>query len=444
MNILKAYRRFPLVYKILIGFAAGIIAGLVFGESISSVALLGDLFLRALKMITMPLVFFTLVLGVASIEPAKMGRIFGKTLFWYLFTTLVAAIIGVSIALAINPGAGFSYTGVDYTPAEQTSFVDNLVSWIPTNPFKAIVEFQLIPTIIFALLFGICLSILRGAAAKAEAPDAQARLKRVGDSVYDFFAGASEVMYKMVGIVLEFSPYGTFALTATVVGETGISILLPYGKFILSMFVSLVIILAVFYSLLLRLYGLSPFRFYRGAKEAMLAAFVTRSSSGTLPVTMTCAGENLSIDRDLYAFTLPLGATINMNGSVVTHMTTAIFAATIFGVNLGIGQIATLILVAVMAAVGTAGVPMGSLITMSITLGAVGLPLEAIGLIIGIYVIIDMMITCVNVTGDIMCTSIIAKSEGMMDLGKGVWNPRREPQLEEFANPEDEKADEAI
>ncbi|MDD5502311.1 MAG: cation:dicarboxylase symporter family transporter, partial [Candidatus Thermoplasmatota archaeon] len=185
------------------------------------------------------------------------------------------------------------------------------------------------------------------------------------------------------------------------------------------------VVLFVMYSILLKSYGISPLKFFKGAKEAMLTAFITRSSSGTLPVTMMCADKNFGISRDLYSFTLPLGATINMNGTVIGHMAISIFAANIVGVELSIAQMIILIIAATMAAVGTAGVPMGGLITLTISLGSVGLPFETIGLVMGIYVIIDMFHTVANVTGDIVCTNIISKQEKMTDWEKGVWKEEK-------------------
>ncbi|MDD5503485.1 MAG: cation:dicarboxylase symporter family transporter, partial [Candidatus Thermoplasmatota archaeon] len=279
MGILEAYRRFPLIYKIGVGFVLGIVFGLIIGPQIVVIKPVGDIFLRALKMVTMPLVFFTLIVGVASLEPSKMGRIFGKTIGWYLFTTVLAALIGLGFALAIKPGIGLSLAGIIYEPPAQLSFIDMIVEWIPINPFAALADFQLIPTIVFALLFGIALSMIRGREVRESVSGGKRayvkediRIKSAGDIVYGFFEGASEVMYKIVGFVLELSPYGSFALTAVVVGQTGIDILLPYGKLLITEVAAISVVLFVMYSILLKSYGISPLKFFKGAKEAMLTA----------------------------------------------------------------------------------------------------------------------------------------------------------------------------
>jgi Na+/H+-dicarboxylate symporter len=378
---------------------------------------LGDLFLRLLKLIVMPLIFFTLVVGASSIAPKKLGRIGGKVIGWYFATSFIAASIGISIGLLISPGIGFPLP-VEYEPTPVPSFIETFLSWIPENPFASLTQFPTFPegvlaSIIFALMFGIALTYLR-------ASDKEQH-RETGDTLFKVFDACAEIMYKIVRFVLEIAPYGVFALIAVAIGEMGISIFIEYGKIIGAAAVGTVIMILGIYSGILLAFKINPIKFFRGGKEAMLTAFVTRSSSGTLPVTMKCADENFGVNRSVYSFSLPIGATINMDGTAIYMLVVAVFAANIVGHALTASEIATLIVVAVMASVGVAGIPAGGLIMLTVTLSSVGLPLEVVGLIAGIDVILDMIRTMGNVTGDMACTTVVSKSEKLIDFEKGVW-----------------------
>ena len=413
MGFWQRYLSFPVIYKIAIGFILGIIAGLLIGPPITVIKPLGDFFMRLLKMIVIPLIFFTLVLGSASIDPKKLGKAGGLIVVIYMITSFIAVSIGLAVGLAVHPGLGFTLPGVTYKPPKPVSFIETIISWIPTNPFGAMAEFKVIPTIIFALFVGIALAYLR----VSEIP----RVKEAAEVTYRVFDALSEVMYKIVKFVLEVAPYGVFALIAVIIGKTGVAIFVPYAKLIGAEALGIAIQIGVVYTSILLISGINPAKFFGAASEAMLTAFVTRSSSGTLPVTMRVADEKLGIDRGLYSFTLPLGATINMDGTAIYMALVAIFAADIVGRTLAAPELATLAVAAVMASVGAAGVPSAGLIMLTVTLTSVGLPLEVIPLIAGIDVILDMMRTMNNVTGDLTVTTAIAKFYKLIDFKKGIW-----------------------
>ncbi|OYT48279.1 MAG: dicarboxylate/amino acid:cation symporter [Desulfurococcales archaeon ex4484_42] len=413
MGFWQRYLSFPVIYKIAIGFILGIIAGLLIGPPITVIKPLGDFFMRLLKMIVIPLIFFTLVLGSASIDPKKLGKAGGLIVVIYVITSFIAVSIGLAVGLAVHPGLGFTLPGVTYKPPKPVSFIETILSWIPTNPFGAMAQFQVIPTIIFALFVGIALAYLR----VSDIP----RVREAAETTYRVFDALSEVMYKIVKFVLEVAPYGVFALIAVIIGKTGVAIFIPYAKLIGAEALGIAIQIGVVYTAILLISGINPVKFFGAASEAMLTAFVTRSSSGTLPVTMRVADEKLGIDRGLYSFTLPLGATINMDGTAIYMALVAIFAADIVGRTLTAPELATLAVAAVMASVGAAGVPSAGLIMLTVTLTSVGLPLEVIPLIAGIDVILDMMRTMNNVTGDLTVTTAIAKFYKLIDFKRGIW-----------------------
>ncbi len=413
MGFWKKYIEFPVIYKIAIGFVLGIIAGLLVGKSIVAINPLGVFFIRLLKMIVIPLIFITLVQGSASIDPKKLGAAGLLVIVIYIITSFIAVSIGLAIGLLTHPGKGFTLPGVKPSVPKPVSFIETVLSWIPANPVGAMAQFKVIPTIIFALFVGISLAFLRA----SEDP----RIKEAAETTYKVFDALAEIMYKIVKFVLEVAPYGVFALIAVVIGKTGVSIFVPYLKLIGDEALAITIQIGVVYTAILLIARINPIKFFKAAAEPMVTAFVTRSSSGTLPVTMRAADEKLGIDRGLYSFTLPLGATINMDGTAIYQALVAIFAADIIGRHLTAANLATLATAAVMASIGTAGVPSAGLIMLTVTLTSVGLPLEVIPLVAGIDVILDMMRTMNNVTGDLTVTSAVAKAFKLIDFNRGVW-----------------------
>ncbi len=419
MVLWESYKRFPVIYKILIGFILGIIAGIVVGPQIAVLYPLGQLLIRLLKMIVTPIVLFSLVVGAASITPKKLGRIGTKIIIYYLATSAVAVIIGIFMARLFNVGSGINLTGgtsMQIKVSKPPSIVDVLLNIVPTNPFAALTEGKVLQIIFFAIVLGIALTYLMNS--KHE------RLRKAGEITYKVFEGLAEAMYKIVRGILEYMPIGVFALIGYVVAKYGPKVLGPLAIAVVALYVGLFIHIFVTYGGILAAFRLSIIKFLRGAKEAMLTAFVTRSSSGTLPVTMRVAEENLGIKKTVYSFTLPLGATINMDGTAMYQAIATFFIANALGIHLTLAQQLMIVLTAVLASIGTAGVPSAGLIMLAMVLQSVGLPLTnanvmlAYSMIAGIDAILDMGRTMVNVTGDLVGTTIVAKTEGELDLSK--------------------------
>ncbi len=421
MSLFRRYLEYPIIYKILIGFILGIIIGAIVGEPIAVIKPLGDLFIRLLKMIVAPIILFSLVIGAASISPARLGKVGVKIIIYYLITSAIAVLIGIAMANLFKPGAGLQLAGEakKITVSPPPPITEVLLNIIPTNPFAALTEGKVLQIIFFAVVLGIAIAYLRES--KIE------RVRTVADTVFKVFDGLAECIYKIVRGILQYAPIGVFALIGYVVAKYGPGILGPLAIVVVALYVGLFLHIFLIYGGILASFKLSIIKFLRGAKEAMLTAFVTRSSSGTLPVTMTVADQNFRISRSVYAFTLPLGATINMDGTAMYQAISTIFIANALGIPLTPTQQLLIVITAVLASIGTAGVPGAGLIMLAMVLEAVGLPLTepsvalAYSMIAGIDVILDMGRTMVNVTGDLAGTIIVAKTEGEIDLSSGVW-----------------------
>jgi len=416
------YLGFPLIYKITIGLVVGIIVGIAVGPAIAPVKPLGDFFVTLLKMIVMPVVFFSLVVGSSSIAPKRGARMGVKTIVLYLVTTFIAVLIGLGMANLFHPGMGMALVGEEVVKeVAAPSIKDVLLGLIPKNPFGALATGAVLPTIVFAILLGTSLSYLK----ELKVP----RLAEASSTVLTVFEGLAEAMYRLVRWILEVAPYGVFALLAVVVGTQGARVLGPLGVVCGAVYAGLIIHYLVVYGGLLKVWGLNPVKLWSGARDASLTAFVTRSSSGTLPVTMSVAEQKLGIHRGIFAFTLPLGATINMDGTCLYQAVCAMFIANAVGMPLSAGAQAIVMLTAVLASIGTAGVPGAGAIMLLMVLESVGLPVEAgtavavaYGMILGIDAILDMGRTSLNVTGDLAVTSIVAKTEKMLNLD--FWRGR--------------------
>ncbi len=404
------YFKSNLLLRILIGLVIGIIVGLIVGPKIEVISPLGDLLIRLLKMIVVPVIFFSLITGAASISPSRLGRVGVKIIVYYLITTVFAVIIGLILANIFKPGIGLTLPGE--APGKELtapSVVQTLLNIVPTNPVDSLAKGDVLPIIFFALIFGIAISILKDSR--------DTRLSEGANLVFKFSDAAAEIMYKIVGGVLQYAPIGVFALIAVVFGKQGAKAFGPLGMVTLTVYIGLAIQLFVVYGVFLRVFGLSLLKFLKGAKEAMLTAFVTRSSSATLPITMKNTDENLGVPKGIYSFTLPLGATINMDGTCLYQGVCAMFVAFAVGANLGFSQQMIIVLTATLASIGTAGVPGAGAIMLLMVLNSVGFKVEAgtavaaaYAMILGIDAILDMGRTCLNVTGDMVGTSIVAKT----------------------------------
>jgi len=392
-----------LFQKVLIGFVLGAILGAIGGPGIVWVKPVGTVFVSLLKMLIVPLIFATLVVGVASIaEPKKLGRVAGKTIIFYLITTAFAIIIGLLLGNIIQPGAGMNLVleGPVKEAAGAPSLIDTFVNLIPKNPVGAMAQGKVLQVIVFALFFGFAMTLAG----------------EKGKAILKFFEGFAETMYKLTGIVMGFAPYGVFALIATTVGTHGLPVLIPFAKLIFAVYLGVIIHEVVVYSGMVSIIAkISPVKFFTGFSEASLLAFSTCSSSATLPVSMRAAQDNLKVSPTISSFVQPLGATINMDGTALYQGVCALFVAQAYGISLGFGGQLTVLVTALLASIGTAGVPGAGLVMLTVVLASVGLPLEGIALIAGVDRILDMARTSCNVTGDAACAVVVAKTEGELD-----------------------------
>lgn len=369
------------------------------GEKVQVVEPVGNIFLTLLKMLIVPLVFSSLVVGAASIgDPRDLGRIGLKTIFFYLATTAVAITIGLLLGNFLQPGVGLAIgEGATFKAPEAPSIKNVIMGLFPANPLKAAVDGNMLQIIVFALFLGVS-AVLAG---------------EKGKPFISFFDSLAETMYKLTGIVMMIAPYGVFALIAVTVSKYGMSVLAPFAKVILAVYVGCALQVILVYSGLITVFvKKSPFWFFKGIREAGLTAFVTRSSSATLPITMRNTQENLGVSEKVSSFVLPLGATINMDGTALYQGVCALFVAQAYGLSLGMGAQLSIILTATLASIGTAGVPGAGLIMLTLVLTAVGLPLEGAALVAGIDAVLDMARTSVNVIGDSCVAAVVASTEG--------------------------------
>ena len=397
----QRYWRFPIIWKVLVGFVAGAVTGLAVGPSIEVVQPLGTLFLRLLQMLVMPLVFFTLIVGAASIRPSQLGRAGAKIMVYYLLTSALAVTLGVLLALAVNPGQGLSMPADGAEARMPPPLSQVLLGIVPTNPFAALAQGDVLAVIFFALVVGVALGVLRHSGQQQGAS--------LSEGLLAIFRGINEVMYVMVRGVLEYAPIGVFALIAVTLGRTGVAALVPLAKLTGVVYGGTAAQIGL-YALLLALFGVKQRRFWGVAYEPMAMAFVTRSSNGTLPVTMRAA-ERLGIRESLYGFSLPLGATINMDGTALYLGASVVFVANVAGIDLTPTQLLGVIVTGVLASIGTAGVPGAGLIMLSLAITQAGLPMAPVGLVAGIDALLDMVRTMCNVTGDLVGTQIVARVE---------------------------------
>lgn len=389
--------------KILIALGLGIIAGLQLGAEGAGFAKawigpLGTIFMNLIKMVIVPLVFSSLVMGVCGLgDVKKLGRIGFKTVALYLVTTAFAIALGIAFGVLVEPGAGLNMSteGLKVTAKTAPPIMKVIIDIFPTNPLGAMVKANMLQIILFALFVGV------GIVAVGEKAEA---LKNTID-------GLAEVCYKMVGIIMSFAPFGVFGLITPVVAANGPAVLLPLLKVIICVYAGCVLHALIVYGTLVATLGkFSPVAFFKGIAPASLLAFSSCSSSGTLPLTMDCM-RKMKVSQNISSFVLPLGATINMDGTALYQGVCALFVAQIYGVELTGAQYMTIMLTGTLASIGTAGVPGAGFIMLTMILTALGLPLEGSALIAGIDRILDMPRTSVNVTGDAAVTLIVDKSE---------------------------------
>ncbi|UTM59524.1 dicarboxylate/amino acid:cation symporter [Photobacterium sp. CCB-ST2H9] len=407
--------RLALWKKILIGMILGVVAGSILGPDAEILKPIGTLFINAIKMLIVPLVFCSLVVGVTSMQDTrKMGRIGAKAIVIYLSTTAVAISIGLGLASLLAPGAGLEMTAAATAAEakEAPTLVQTLLSLIPNNPISALAAGNILQIIVFALGLGVALNLC----GEKSKPAVQV------------FESLAEAMYKLTELVMKLAPYGIFGLMAWVAGKYGLEILLPLFKVIGVAYLGSLLHVLLFYPAVIKVVGrLNPVPYIKGILTPAAVAFTTTSSSGTLPASIKCAREELGVSKGVSSFVLPLGATINMDGTALYQGVAAIFVAQAFGVDLEFADYLTIVMTATLASIGTAGVPGAGLIMLSLVLTTVGLPMEGLAIIAGIDRILDMARTTVNVCGDLMVAVLVGRSEGELD--SNIYHSTDKPNL---------------
>ncbi|OCH55495.1 sodium:dicarboxylate symporter, partial [Vibrio cyclitrophicus] len=362
----------------------------------------GQIFVASLKMLVVPLVFVSLVCGTSSLKDlSTLGRMGGKTLALYIGTTAVAITLALTIGNLFQPGAGADLTAASsFKSADAPSLGQVIIDMFPTNPIQAMAEGKTLQVIVFAVLFGIAIS----AAGKP------------GERIAAVFSDLNEVIMKLVALLMNLAPYGVFFLMAKLFSGLGLGAIWNLAEYFLVLAGTLLLHGLVTYSAMLRGFtGLSPITFLRKMEDAIMFAFSTASSNATIPVTMETAKNRMGVDNKVASFTVPLGATVNMDGTAIMQGVATAFIAQAYNIDLTMGDYLMVILTATLASVGTAGVPGVGLVMLAMVLNQVGLPLEGIALIMGVDRLLDMIRTAVNITGDSAVTIIVAKSEGSFD-----------------------------
>ncbi|MHB2150290.1 dicarboxylate/amino acid:cation symporter [Calditrichota bacterium LG25] len=395
-------------WQILIGLILGVLLAVVSRifqfESfvIEDVALLGDVFIRALKMIIVPLIVSSIISGVTNLSDAEhFGRLSLKTISYYVMTSILAILTGLILVNLIAPGIGANLSFQEMPEGLETSvqsFSDLLIRIIPENPLAAMARGEILPTIFFSLLFGFFIT---------RAPEPYKK------QLTGFFQAVFEVMMGLTHFIILFAPVGVFALIAKVIAQTGFDAVLPLFKYMVTVILGLLIHATVTLPILVYfLGGISPLKHFKAMSAALMTAFSTSSSSATLPLTMDSIENNAGVSNKVSSFVLPLGATINMDGTALYECVAAMFIAQVYGIELSFGQQMIVVMTALLASIGAAGIPMAGLVMITIILKAVGLPLEGIGMILAVDRILDMLRTSVNVWSDSCGAVLIARSEG--------------------------------
>lgn len=401
---MKEKKKLSLATKTFIGFGLGIVIGLVFGEKATIVKPLGTIFLNMIKMIVVPMVFFSITAGVASLGDLKKLRNIGvKVVGLYALTSALCVGLGLIMANIINPGKGFDLTALsqstDYEAQAMPSIIDTLIDMFPSNIFTSFTNTNMLQIIVFSLFLGVAL-IMMG---------------KEGERLLAGVQSCANAMYKITAIVMEFSPIGVCALLADSVGAYGLKIFGPLGKLILTVYASDVILVLLMYIPMVALLAKFPVKkWLQGIWKVWVVTASTTSSSGSLPITTSVTNDEFGVSSELSSFSLPLGATINMNGGCIYYAAAIVMTAQIYGMNLTPSALVNIIISTVLVAMGCPGVPGGAIIMTTILLTNMGLPLEIVGLIAGIFRLIDMANTTFNVTGDVVTTMVVARSEGMM------------------------------
>ena len=400
---MKAWKSVPLYIKIFILLIAGGILGFIFGESVEIVAPIGDAYIMLLKMLIVPLVFFSIISGVTKLaSPREFGQVGVRIILFYVITTIIAAALGVLVSVVINPGTGAEgmLGTVENVAQEEYSLVDSILAWIPENIVASMANMDMIPIIIFAVLFGVCI-IMVGEKAKP---------------VMDFVDAGNEVMLQMTNLITDLAPYGIFFLAMQLTGTLGSEMLAVAVKFVIAIYVSLVLIMVVFYPILLKLMGhFSPLQFYKNVGPALMMAFSTGSSNAALPMGYTCQEKRCGVPEKIYSFSVPWGATVNMNGFAASLGIIAVTALELYNVPLTPVLVFQAVGMGLVLSIGAPGIQGTAVVMSAILFEALGIPMGMLALIAAIWPVVNIGTTTVNVTGDHVATCIVAENLDMME-----------------------------
>ena len=414
----KEKKKISLTSMIFIALIAGAITGMVLHYLVpdSSVKndvivegvlyVLGQGFIRLMKMLVVPLVFCSLVCGSMAIgDTKKLGNVGGKTLAFYLVTTAVAVAVALGIGTLLRPGIGLDMSKIqinasDIETMESTSLVQTILNIIPDNPIKSLASGEMLQIIVFALIIGVIL----------------AKLGERAETVSNFISQFNDIMMEMTMMIMALAPIGVFCLISRTFANIGFSAFVPLAKYMIGVLIALAIQCFGVYQILLKIFtGLNPLKFIKKFFPVMAFAFSTATSNATIPLSIDTLTKKVGVSKKISSFTIPLGATINMDGTSIMQGVAVVFAAQAFGIHLSMTDYITVIGTATLASIGTAGVPSVGLVTLTMVFNSVGLPVEAIGLIMGIDRILDMTRTAVNITGDAVCTTIVAHQNKALD-----------------------------
>ena len=419
----KEKKKISLTSKIFIALLVGAVTGMVLHYLVPDgnikndvivegvLYVLGQGFIRLMKMLVVPLVFCSLVCGSMAIgDTKKLGNVGGKTLAFYLVTTAVAVAVALGIGTLLRPGIGLDMSKIqvnasDIETMESASLAQTILNIIPDNPFKALANGEMLQVIVFALVVGVIL----------------AKLGERAEVVANFISQFNDIMMEMTMMVMSLAPIGVFSLIARTFANIGFSAFIPLAKYMIAVLIALAIQCFGVYQILLKVFtGLNPVRFIKKFFPVMAFAFSTATSNATIPLSIDTLHKKMGVSKKISSFTIPLGATINMDGTSIMQGVAVMFAAQAFGIHLTPMDYVTVIGTATLASIGTAGIPSVGLVTLTMVFNSVGLPVEAIGIIMGIDRILDMARTAVNITGDAVCTTIVACQNGAVD--KEVFN----------------------
>ncbi len=401
---MSTWLRIPLWQRVIAALILGIIVGRLWGPGAESIKIIGDVFVAFIKMLVVPLIFFSLVAGVASIgDLRKLGSVGWRAMLLFVVTGQMAVWLGLGLGTLVAPGLGVDTSALTIGVAPEaadTSWRDMVLGMIPQSPVKVMADVNVLPLIVFSLLIGI--GILMA--------------KEEGEPALKIFESGSVVMQKVTMIVMELTPFGVFALMAWVAGTLGFDALAALGKLVFLNYLGCLLIIAIIYGGMIKFIARVPLiGFFRGMIDAIAVSYSTASSNATLPVTLRCAERNLGVSKSVASFVISLGATVNMNGTAMYLGLATLFGAQIFGVDLSWGDYAMIALLGTLGAVGAAGIPGAGLIMMALVFSAVKVPLETIAFVAGVDRIMDMMRTTTNITGDAAVAVTVASMTGELD-----------------------------